>query len=239
MTKKARTSLNKRHELVDAAIHSAAVSLFYSKGYSKTGLQDIADAVDLSRPALYHYINSKEEILDKLVEDLTISKSHELRQLTNDKSLSPAEKLIRLVSSVAWQIVEQPLHFRILDRCEPHINAEAKGRQRLAKRAVRDAFVETLRQGVVSGDFECEDIGRAAYALIGMCTWIAWWFPATNGTEPEQTVAQIAKMALRAVSSPSLDPIHPGGAHEAIARMRAELDSLERALHSGQAQLKD
>lgn len=234
MTKKIGANGNKRRELVDAAIHSAAISLFYNKGYTKTGLQDIADAVELSRPALYHYINSKEEILDRLVEDLTISKSHELVQLTSDKNLSPREKLTHLVSSVARQVVEQPLHFRILDRCEPHLNADVKARQRVAKRAVRDAFVETLRQGIATGDFECENIERAAYTLIGMCTWIAWWFPVTKGGEQEQTIAQIAKMALRAVTTPGLTPANPEDTHEAISRIRDNLDDLERALRSGQ-----
>lgn len=232
--KKIGSNGNKRRELVDAAIHSAAVSLFYNKGYSKTGLQDIADAVELSRPALYHYINSKEEILDHLVEDFTISKSHELVQLSGNTKLSPREKLTQLVSSVARQVVEQPLHFRILDRCEPHLSADVKARQLAAKRVVRDAFVETLRQGVATGDFECENIDRAAFALIGMCTWIAWWFPATKGGEQEQTISEITKMALRSVSTPGLTPANPGDTHEAISRIRDNLDDLERALRSGQ-----
>lgn len=239
MAKKIIANGNKRRELVDGAIYSAAISLFYNKGYSKTGLQDIADAVELSRPALYHYINSKEEILDRLVEDLTISKSHELIQLTSNETLSPREKLIQLVSSVARQVVEQPLHFRILDRCEPHIKAEVKARQRIAKRAVRDAFVETLRQGVVTGDFECANIDRAAFTLIGMCTWIAWWFPVTKGGEEEQAISQITHMALRAVSTPGLTPANPEGAQEAISRIRESLDGLERAIRSGKTEKEE
>jgi AcrR family transcriptional regulator len=230
MTRKTRGNTNKRRELVDAAIYGEAVKLFYKKGYTNTSLQDIADALELSRPALYHYISSKEEILARFVEDFTISKAEEHSKVITNPDLSPREKLAHMVSSTARQIAERPLHFRILDRCEPDLAPDDRTRQREAKRVVRDTFVAVLTQGVESGDFHCENIDRAAFALIGMCTWIAWWFPSAKDMDIDATVAEITRMALNSVSAPTVDAANPEEALRAIARMRENLSELERSL---------
>ena len=232
MTRKAKGNGNKRRELVDAAIYGEAVKLFYKNGYTNTSLQDIADALDLSRPALYHYINSKEEILARFVEDFSVLKAQEHSRVLATPNLSPHEKLAHMVSSTARQIAERPLHFRILDRCEPDLAPDDKDRQREGKRNVRDAFVRVLTEGVASGDFQCEDIDRAAFTLIGMCTWIAWWLPSAKNVDVEETVAEITRMALRAVSTPVAAADAPETALRAIANMRERLDELERALRT-------
>lgn len=232
MTRKAKGNANKRRELVDAAIYGEAVKLFYKKGYTNTSLQDIADALELSRPALYHYINSKEEILARFVEDFTISKAQEHTKVIANPDLSPRQKLAHMVSSTARQIAERPLHFRILDRCEPDLAPDDMKRQREAKRVVRDAFVAVLTEGVKSGDFHCTDIDRAAFTLIGMCTWIAWWLPSSKKTDVDETVAEITRMALRAVSDPTATTGNPQGVSGAITKIRESLNELEQSLHA-------
>jgi AcrR family transcriptional regulator len=41
---------DKKHQILQAAIE-----IFGTYGYKKTSMQDIADALDISRPALYQY----------------------------------------------------------------------------------------------------------------------------------------------------------------------------------------
>jgi AcrR family transcriptional regulator len=87
----------RRRQLVDAEIYTVATQLFSTKGYGSTSLQDIADAMGLSRPALYHYVRSKEDILAKLVEEFAESRAHELAVVTIDGDLTATEKLRRIV----------------------------------------------------------------------------------------------------------------------------------------------
>lgn len=49
-------------------IQQAAIEVFGTYGYKKTSMQDIADALDISRPALYQYYKNKEAIFLGLVE---------------------------------------------------------------------------------------------------------------------------------------------------------------------------
>lgn len=230
MAAKAKGATNKRRELVDSAIYEAAVQLFYKNGYSNTNLLDIANTLDLSRPALYHYIKSKDEILIRLTEDFTAAKAHELAEAQADTTLSARGKLQRMVASVARQIVEQPLHFRILDRCEPDLPPEVMEKQRDAKRNIRDAFVSVLIEGKKAGEFNCDDVDCAAYTLIGMCTWVAWWFPAAKVADPEETIGEITRMALQAVTIPESPESYKENAVRILNDIRADVDELEASL---------
>lgn len=49
-------------------IITAAIKVFGNYGYKKTSMQDIADEMDISRPALYQYYKNKEAIFLALIE---------------------------------------------------------------------------------------------------------------------------------------------------------------------------
>lgn len=53
---------NKYPEQTVEKILNAAAALFAEKGYAHTTLQDIIDATGLSKGAVYHHFQSKEEI---------------------------------------------------------------------------------------------------------------------------------------------------------------------------------
>jgi len=48
-----------------------ATLLFKEKGYHNTSMQDLADALGLQKGSLYYYIESKEELLRRLLEQAT------------------------------------------------------------------------------------------------------------------------------------------------------------------------
>ena len=49
---------------------SASAEIFSKRGYRATSMNEIAAAVGLSKPTLYHYFRSKEEILVRLYENV-------------------------------------------------------------------------------------------------------------------------------------------------------------------------
>ena len=59
-----------RRRLVSNELLEHSARLFATQGYANTSFQDIADSMGISRPALYHYVSNKEEILAALVRDV-------------------------------------------------------------------------------------------------------------------------------------------------------------------------
>ena len=54
--------LDEEQEGKKQAILRAAARLFRERGFEQTRLTDIADALNITKPALYYYIGNKEEI---------------------------------------------------------------------------------------------------------------------------------------------------------------------------------
>ncbi|GAA2204700.1 TetR family transcriptional regulator [Nonomuraea monospora] len=51
-------------------IQQVALELFAERGYDKTSLQEVAERLEITRPALYYHFRTKEDILASVVERL-------------------------------------------------------------------------------------------------------------------------------------------------------------------------
>ena len=80
-----------------------ATRLFAERGYDGTTLQDIADAIGITRPGLYNYISSKEQLLAALVRDVSENTAHTVRAVRLRTDLSSVEKLRTVVRALALQ----------------------------------------------------------------------------------------------------------------------------------------
>lgn len=209
--------------LVTSELLDRATRLFAEKGYEATTLLDIANALNISRPALYHYVRSKEDLLGMLVEQVTNGFADVLGQLRSRKDISPAEKVRDVVSLIVRQRAEHPDQFRILDRSEP-VLPEVLAKNHLAtKRKILAQLTDLIQAGIEAGEFRRLDPRTAALSLLGMCNWVAWWFRPGSEVEPVvDTVTDLVSAMLAA------DGAGRGrGDTRTIAQIRELLDRLE------------
>ena len=99
---------------MEGELFEQAAALFAEKGFAGTTLQDIANAMGLSRPSLYHYIQSKDELLERLVEDVTAAAAELVTVVADDVTLTADEKVRQTVRGMVKLIAEQPSRFRLL-----------------------------------------------------------------------------------------------------------------------------
>lgn len=174
-----------------------ATELFAAKGYETTTLQDIADAVGVSRSALYHYVSSKDELLTVLVEQVSRGLAEVLEELAARQDLSAREKLVNVVGLMVHQRAEHPDQFRILDRSETVLPEPAGTEHLEAKRTVVRELVKMIVTGTESGDFRQVDARTAALSILGMCNWVAWWFRPGSDIQPVvETITGFAESML-------------------------------------------
>lgn len=84
---------NKYPEITEARILDAAQTLFLEKGYERTTIQDIVDALgDLTKGAVYHHFHSKEEILSAVC-DRMFFENNPFEQVRGRDDLNGLEKL--------------------------------------------------------------------------------------------------------------------------------------------------
>lgn len=227
----------KRHHAQRQAILDAACRCFIDKGFGGTQWQDIADAVGTSRTALYHYFPSKEAVLEALTEAVTAEAGRQARQVSRRDDLPPAQALRELVLRHARLILTHPLSFRVVERSEANLPEPQRRRAQKARRTVLEHFVAIIRRGVDTGDFRSADPKVAAFAVIGMCNWCAWWFDPEAGLDADAVAEGLADMALASLAPPALAGASvraiaagrpAGSVGEALAQARQALLALER-----------
>ena len=86
---------NKYPEQTRRKILDVAFRLFLEKGYDHTTIQDIVDALGMSKGAVYHHFKSKEDILDHLYDRYYVDSK--MFDILEDPSRSGLEKLRELL----------------------------------------------------------------------------------------------------------------------------------------------
>lgn len=84
--------------------------LILKKGYEKTTVQEIIDAVGVSKGAFYHYFSSKEDLLDAGSERLVGAVIDSIKQGIEGKDL-PADAKLREFLAASWQWKSENLEY--------------------------------------------------------------------------------------------------------------------------------
>ena len=217
-----------RRALVETQILEAATELFAARGFSGTSLQDVAEATGLTRPALYHYFSSKEDLLSRLVKEVTVGPATDLRRLRRKAGAPVGERLHAMAASVAGLQARHPSRFRMLVRSEGDLPEALATPYDAGRRAVLREFSSVIDEGVRSGEFRPVDPRTAALGIIGLCNWVAWWHKPGDDIEDRRVVESLADMALASVAAHDRRETTGSGLGRVVELLRQDLAALER-----------
>ncbi|MGE5146373.1 MAG: TetR/AcrR family transcriptional regulator [Candidatus Eiseniibacteriota bacterium] len=222
-----------RKTIVAKEVLEQAALLFASKGFAATSLQDVAEAIGLSRPALYYYFPSKNALLAAMVEDVTVAAVTMLAEIRNNVELGPEERLRRAVESLVLWSLERPNRFKVIDRAEELLPPDISATHEAAKRQVLQAMSTLIADGVAAGILRPVEPRMAALSIIGMCNWTAWWWTPKSRHPKEEVATFIGEMAIAALRR--VGPNQPSGnrLEDAIELLRSDLDYLEVVARAG------
>lgn len=220
-----RTGL--RRALVEKEILDRAADLFAERGFKGTSLQDVADALGMSRTALYYYMSSKEAILGRLVENLSGRDAKALESIRRQRSATPAEKLRSMAWEIAHNASSNPKQTRILVENRHHLPPDLAATDMQAERTILRCLEAVIDDGVRSGEFRAVGTRPAALAIIGMCVWTAWWV--SPDADVEGLPDQIAEQALASVHAAPTE-LDRGDPQNLLKVVRENLDQLERVI---------
>lgn len=110
---------NKHPEVTVGKILEVSKRLFLEKGYDNTKIQDIADELGMTKGAIYHHFESKEEIMNKLGETMfihnnpfeTVKKRNDLNGLEKMKlaiKLNQSNEQMVELTNQALPLLENP-----------------------------------------------------------------------------------------------------------------------------------
>ena len=180
-----------------AQILVASAELFSRKGYEKTSMKDIADQVGISKPALYHHLKSKHELLYTIMNDLMEFGIAGLEKI--DQLSVPIDEKIRLgihhhLSSFDQYIAEYVvmLHEKtdwLPGSLEKKIKRKFKYYTTLWDKLIHEAISAKMVQPGL-------DPKVLMWAILGMCNWVYKWY-SREGRLSTSQIGEIFYQVLR------------------------------------------
>ncbi|MHB1506205.1 MAG: TetR/AcrR family transcriptional regulator [Sulfobacillus sp.] len=182
------------------AIYQAASRLFEESGYHDTSVEDIATAVGLSKPSLYHYISGKQDLLYAIARE-TIQAFHDDLDRLSLAPMPVGERLVRWVRGHALRMAAERETVAVLFREGRHLT----GDERRLVAELADAYVlkvqQMIEQGVADQVFSVADCRVAALHILGSLNWMNTWYRPGGRLGAEQIADQMAHMALASLRS--------------------------------------
>ncbi|HVW25026.1 MAG TPA: TetR/AcrR family transcriptional regulator [Polyangiaceae bacterium] len=185
-----------------------AAGMFSTRGFHGTTLVDIATQLHITKPALYHYFASKDEILI----ECTRMGLAAVEAAFEEATLRGATGRVRLEAFMTWYAENMTT---VYGACfarvaEQDLGVEARKELRDAKRVVDRRFCQLIEAGIADGSVAPCDVKLAAFTLAGALSFIGHWYKPggrwTSREAAEGVVKQlVAGLAVKGDSARSED----------------------------------
>lgn len=220
-----------RREQLQDAILEAASRLFIERGFPGTSMGDIAEAMGVTRTAIYYYFRNKEAILNALTASIT-EMAGKMADETLAQQQDPALALRALVCQHAKLILSHPLQFRVVERNEQHLSPALRKVAQASRRLLLSRFVTAIEAGIRAGQFRDVDPKVAAFSMLGMCNWGAWWFNPQGSMPLPHVIEAMADLALNSVVRGEERRLRSNSIDASVRQLREDLNLLERRLQT-------
>ena len=170
----------RKNEILDAA-----EELFAAKGYEATSTGDILDRVGIARGTLYYHFQSKEDILDALIDRINENLIAKAGRIAGDKSMPVVERIIRAIAGMNLENGDSAIGHEVLEQMHRPQNAlmHQKMQQRMMD-GVIPVISALVEEGNAQGVFHA-GYPRETTEMLILYAGIA--FDSRLGLTPEQT----------------------------------------------------
>jgi len=195
-TKKKRTrntTVSERTTDKLAQIYDVAATLICAKGYDATSVNDIADAMNLTKAGLYHYIDGKQGLLFNVM-------SFALERLEEDviaPALSEVDATLRLESIIrnhSMIIMRGSSPMTILMDEVAGLTDEQQAEVLTRKLGYYAVVRNTLKELEKEGRLNEINPSTAAHSLIGMILYLSRWYRREGKMTDEEVVTELLRI---------------------------------------------
>ena len=187
-------------ERLEEIVQTAAV-LFDRAGFHETSMDDISREVGLKKPTLYHYVQSKGEIV-YLIHDRLQKEYMRRLQSRMDFGVPPTQNLLEVIYDIYDMMETYPGHLRVF--FENHRNLPAEYQKSV--REERDRYfaaVESLViEGMKRGDLRQGDPRLTTLALFGITNWSYQWYRPGEPKRARDVAYYMWDLLMRGIASP-------------------------------------
>ena len=148
----------------------AAQRLIQTRGYEQLSIADLLVETGASKGAFYHYFDSKEALLEAVIERITDAALAAVSPITGATDCTAIEKLVGLFSGIAgWKNARKELMLAILDvwLSDDNIVVRERFRSSVGGR-LGPLLTRIIAQGKAEGSFDVDDPATTAGVLLAL-----------------------------------------------------------------------
>jgi AcrR family transcriptional regulator len=171
------------------ALLLAAVEMFNERGFPATSLDDVAASLNVTKPVIYRYLGSKDQVLLECVkrgiEGLQAAVA--TARVTDGSGLDRLKVFLARYAEISSQGFGRCVH-----RTGDHeLSADSRRQFRALKREIDGAMRSLIEDGVADGSIHAPNIRMTAFALAGALNWIARWYDPRGPMNEAEVAAEI------------------------------------------------
>jgi AcrR family transcriptional regulator len=160
----------------EGEILAAAVDIFYDRGYATTSVEDVASAVGILKGSLYYYIDSKDDLLFRIVDAVHQDVQQIVDEVAARTDEPPLDRLAdyvrRQVEYNARNLKRIAVYYHDFERLSDERLADIRKRRRQHEQFVTGLLGEAQERGDLAADLDLRLAAKCVFAtIIWMYTW--------------------------------------------------------------------
>ena len=181
------------------AVLQTAAQLFIEKSYGRTSMNDLAERLNITKPALYHYFHNKEEVLLECYRLGTAM----IEEILNDIAAHCGTGLAKVEAFIYSYANVMTVNF---GRCvirldEGDLSSEAFAEVRGYKRKIDRRLRTFIQEGIADGSITPCDPKIAAFSIAGALNWICTWYEPKGPLSAEEIATQFARTLTQGLTA--------------------------------------
>lgn len=179
-------------------ILEAATKLFAAKGFEQTSVRKIAEEVGLSVPGMFHYVPSKEEMLNEIMIGFMDEGYKKLMEIYNS-AMGPIEKLERVCKFYVEYYAGHKDQLTILVSEEKSLSPKHRrnfvDKQRIYVKALKRLFSDLAKEDMLKSI----DHSVISFIFFGMVNYTYTWYNPRGTVGPDALGDIFSEVFLRGV----------------------------------------
>jgi AcrR family transcriptional regulator len=166
------------------AVLLTAAELFNRNGVTATSIEDVADALGVTKPTIYHYFATKDEILFECVRR-GVDAIRDAALEANAQGGSGMERLQAHMRGYA-RVMTSDFGMCVTRTADHELSADSRARFRALKRETDTTIRAVIEDGIRDGSIVAGDVRLMTFTLAGALNWIARWYDPVGPMTPDE-----------------------------------------------------
>ncbi|WP_181347068.1 TetR/AcrR family transcriptional regulator [Thalassobacillus sp. CUG 92003] len=186
-----------KQQIINTSIH-----LFDKKGFTETSVQEIVDALGVTKGTFYYYFTNKEVLLRDIHLEYIGYLLQEQEAIMNDETKDSKAKLhdvmYLLIHSIHQRRKSARIFFREMRNLGAQYLEQSMAQRDLFRRNVQSIVEEGMRNGQFKADLNPDMITRG---ILGVTNWSYYWFNPEGEVSDKELTSMYLEMILNGINT--------------------------------------